>query len=99
MLQNLKYFDLGRPKISTKTSYVVSKMKPFRKSFICLITENNENIDISIQELGYKVAVPIEQIKRGDKIGVSALCLPINAHPVDPIEDYTNLLEFNIMLN
>lgn len=96
---NLQETKLKNRKKRGKSKYVISKNKPFEKKIKCKITKEGDAVIIIIDELNQKVKIPKDLIKRGDKIGLSGICIPIKAHPFDPIEDHLNLVEFDIILN
>ena len=80
-------------------NFDISPNNPFKKTFICEMTEEGNHVVFHIPEINYS-----SKFEKGDfngisKLGIHGLCFPVNPHITASLEDYIELKELGISLN
>lgn len=80
---------------STIKTLLISKVKPFEKTFRILVSAKDEKVILKIPELKMRAEYDLERLKN-DTLRIHGFCRPIRPIILDPLEDYFEIKDIVI---
>lgn len=90
--------NMGRGEETKILSYKISKNKPFKKSFKCIVDERDGRFLFSIPELQYYANYDLAEFEGTTKLGIHGHCDPINPEFAASLEEYIEMNELKIAM-